>query len=550
MESLGDLERRLPAELHHHALGLLVVDYVHDILEGQRLEVQAIGGVVVGGDRLRVAVDHDGLVAQLAHLLHGMHAAVVELDPLPDAVRPAAQDDDRFLVGDGQSLVLFLVGGVEVGRVGLELGRAGVDGFVGGDDAFCDAPLPDLQFAGAQEPADVIVAEAEPLGLPQFFAGKPTQAPLAGERLEMVLGLHDLAQLLQKPLVDERDGEDGLQSHPPPVGFQDEVVALGRGDGDEVQEGLVVVGDLRPHVEFPRAHRFLEGLFEGAADGHVLAHALHVRGQSGIGQRELLEGPARRLHHHVVDGGLETGGCLAGDVVGDLVQRVAHGQLGGDLGDGEAGGLGGQSRGARYPRVHLDDHQFVRLGGVGELDVGSPRLHADGADDVEGSVAQPLVLHVGEGLLGRDRDGVACVHAHGIDVLDGAHDDHVVFEVAHDLEFELLPPDHALLEQHLMGGGRVDTRLHDGVELLVVGSHPSPVPPEREAGTDDQREVQPVAERRAGLGHALHHGALGYAQTDGGHGLAELVAGFGAVDGRVVGPDELHPVLLERTVLG
>ena len=60
------------------------------------------------------------------------------------------------------------------------------------------------------------------------------------------------------------------------------------------------------------------------------------------------------------------------------------------------------------------------------------------------ALAQALVLDVGEGLLGRHGDGVAGVDAHGIDVLDGADDDHVVLEVAHDLQLELLPADDAL----------------------------------------------------------------------------------------------------------
>ena len=41
---------------------------------------------------------------------------------------------------------------------------------------------------------------------------------------------------------------------------------------------------------------------------------------------ELLEGPARDLGDHVVDGRLEAGRRLAGDVVGDLVERVADGE--------------------------------------------------------------------------------------------------------------------------------------------------------------------------------------------------------------------------------
>src|SRR4029453_15365165 len=83
-----------------------------------------------------------------------------------------------------------------------------------------------------------------------------------------------------------------------------------------------------------------------------------------------------------------------------------------------------------------------------------PRLRPDLADDGDGRVAHHLVLLVGERLGGRHGDGVARVHAHGIDVLDGADDDHVVGEVAHDLELELLPPDHRLLDEHA-GDGRL-----------------------------------------------------------------------------------------------
>ena len=59
----------------------------HHVLERQRLEVQPIGGVVVGRDRLRVAVDHHRLEAFLAEREGGVTAAVVELDALADPVR-------------------------------------------------------------------------------------------------------------------------------------------------------------------------------------------------------------------------------------------------------------------------------------------------------------------------------------------------------------------------------------------------------------------------------------------------------------------------------
>ena len=74
-------------------------DDLEHVLERQRLEVQAVGGVVVGRDGLRIAVDHDGLVAVLAQRQRRVHAAVVELDALPDAVRAAAQHHDLPAVG-------------------------------------------------------------------------------------------------------------------------------------------------------------------------------------------------------------------------------------------------------------------------------------------------------------------------------------------------------------------------------------------------------------------------------------------------------------------
>ena len=88
------LERRLSAELDDDAERLLLLHDVEDVFQGQRLEVQTVGGVVVGRDRLGVAVDHDRFHAQLAEREGGVHAAVVELDALADPVRARAEDDD------------------------------------------------------------------------------------------------------------------------------------------------------------------------------------------------------------------------------------------------------------------------------------------------------------------------------------------------------------------------------------------------------------------------------------------------------------------------
>ena len=70
------------------------LDDRHHVLERQRLEVEPVGRVVVGRDRLGIAVDHHRLEALFAEREGRVTAAVVELDALADPVRPAAEDDD------------------------------------------------------------------------------------------------------------------------------------------------------------------------------------------------------------------------------------------------------------------------------------------------------------------------------------------------------------------------------------------------------------------------------------------------------------------------
>src|SRR5262249_12025591 len=107
-----------------------------------------------------VRVDHDRLEPSIAQRERCLAATVIELDPLPDAVRAAAENHDaRLAFFRGAGLVFSpvvnapgadvrdgrLIRRVVIRRVRLELRRAGIDQLEDGLDA---QPLPPAAYLG------------------------------------------------------------------------------------------------------------------------------------------------------------------------------------------------------------------------------------------------------------------------------------------------------------------------------------------------------------------------------------------------------------------
>jgi len=366
------------------------MDHLQHVFQGERLEVQAIGGVVVGGHGLRIAVDHDGLVAVLAHGQRRVHAAVVELDALADAVRSATQHHDLVALGR-LCLALLLVGGVHIGGGGGELRGAGVDTLVHRTHAELVAPVAQHALAHADQMGQTAIGEALALELVHDRLVQAVDA--LGTHLffqrDQFLDLH------QEPGVDLGQTVHLLHAHAGAEGIAHVPQALGARHAQLLAQA--VHGVLRRGIEnfietilagFQTTQCLLQRFLEGAADGHHLAHRFHLGGQTRIGLGEFLEGETRHLGDHVVDGRLERGrGGAAGDVVLQFVQGVPHGQLGRHLGDGEAGGLGGQGGGTRHARIHLDDDHAAVFRIDGELHVGTAGVDADLAQHRQRGVA-------------------------------------------------------------------------------------------------------------------------------------------------------------------
>src|SRR5690554_4682264 len=550
-QATGQFQRGLATVLHNDALRFFDVDDFQHVFQGDRLEVQPVGGIVVGRHGLRVAVDHDGFVTVFTHGQGRVHTAVVEFDALADTVG-AATDHHDLLAVRRLRLALFLVSGVHVGGVGGKLSCTGIYPLVHRANAQVVAQLAQADFGNAQQLGQAGVGEALAL---QAEQGGLVDIGLAGGFqgllfFDQVFNLHQVPGVhlgMTEHFVDGHAGAEGITDVPGTLGAgyvqlpdQDFTGAFG------LQLVQLLVKTLRAH--FQTTQGFLHGFLEGTTNRHHLTHRLHLGSQAGVGLGELLEGEARNLGNHVVDAGLERGrGYAAGNFVLQLIKGVSDGQLGRDLGNRETGGLGSQRGGTGYPRVHLDHDHTAGVRIDAELYVGAAGFHTDLTQHRQGGVPHDLVFLVGQGLGRGNSDGVTGVHAHGVEVLDGADDDAVVVLVANDFHLILFPADQGLVDQQLVGRRQVQTPGADFFELILVVGDTAAGAAHGEGGTNDAREAD-VFGRGPGFGHGVNDGGARALKADFPHGLVKTVTVFGFVDGVGVGADHFHTVLFQNPV--
>ena len=259
---------------------------------------------------------------------------------------------------------------------------------------------------------------------------------------ELELDLDDLLDLHQKPGVDLGQRKHLVHAHAQGKSIADVPDALGAGRAQLFFKHFAVLRLLvhAVHADFQAAQGFLKGLLEGATHGHHFANRLHLRRQARISGGKFFKRKTRNLGDDVIDAGFKASRrSAAGDVVAQFVERVADSQFGRDLGDRETRGLGGQGRRTRNAWVHLDHHHAAVHRVDRELHIRATRINADFTQHSQGSIAQDLVFLVSQRLRRCHRDGVAGVHAHGVQVFDRADDDAVVGLVAHDFHLVLFP---------------------------------------------------------------------------------------------------------------
>ena len=479
-----------------------------------------------------------------------MYAAVVKLDTLADPVRAATQHHDLVTVGR-RSFALFIVGGVHVGGVGRKLGGTGIHPLVDRQNVVLVAQLAHLAFRHAQQLTQTRIGKTLALEDTQEFRCQRQHAAFH----HLLFELDDLFDLHQEPGVNLGQLEDTFHGETGPECVTDVPNPLRTGVLQFVTntgEAFRILG-IDHRIEASLAslqttQRLVQRLLEVTTDGHHFTDRLHLSGQTVIGTGKLFEVETWHLGDHIVDRRLERRrGLAAGDVVHQLIQGVPDGQLGRDLGDRETGGLGGQCRGAGYPRIHLDDDHTAILRVDTKLDVGAAGFHADFTQYRHGGVTHQLVFLVGQCLSRSNRDGVAGVHTHGVEVFDGADDDAVIVTIPHHFHLVLFPADQGFIDQQFLGRREIQTTFADFDELFRVVGDTTARTTHGEGGADDTGESNLLL-NFPGFVHVMGDTGTRTLQTDAAHGNIETTAVFGLVDGIGGSTDHLYAELGQHAV--
>ena len=311
----------------------------------------------------------------------------------------------------GAQLVLLVVGGVVVGRRRLELGRARVDQLVDGRD-------PAALAVGAH-----LAPRAGRRSRPSWWSEKPVALRVAQQRRRSAASSVGRTRAARPrgrrwPCICSRNhgsmrvwlctALDGPARAAAPR--RTRKIRSGPGCARPRRSVVVVERRLRAPPSCRSRSRSgpvsrLRSAFWNASRNvrpmaMRLADALHLRRRArGCASGNFSKLKRGTFVDHVVDRRLEAGLRLPRDVVGELVERVADGQLGGDLRDREPGGLAGERRRARHARVHLDhDHAAVRRGSRANWMLLPPVSTPISRITRDRGVAHHLVLAVGQRL--------------------------------------------------------------------------------------------------------------------------------------------------------
>ena len=375
------------------------------------------------------------------------------------------------------------------------------------------------------------------------------------ERLlrELTLNIGDMLQLMDEPLVhlcDARDIVHGQLAAAQHLRHDKDPLIVDEGKLF-FQAFIIPVGKTfqieTVHADLEGTSRLEDSPLKTAVNGHDLARRLHLRAERMVRIDELIERPARELHHAVVNGRLKARLRLLRYRVDDLIQRIADGDLRRHLGNRVARCLRRECRGTADARVHLDDVVLIALRIERVLCVAAA-LNAELADDPQTGTAQHLILVVGQGLRGRNNDTVSRMDTDRVKILHTADGNAVVVPVTDDFELDLLPSRDTALDEHLPDHGVVQPLDDDGDEFFLILSNAAARTSHGIGRANDDRVADRVGKIHSCV-DILDNQALGDWLPEFLHCLLKALTILRLLDGIERRAEELHTVLRQDALL-
>ena len=550
LKSASKLDWSLATKGNNDAFWLLNLNDIHDVFKGQRLEIQTVRGVVVRRDGLWVAVDHDGLIALLAKSVGSMYAAVVKLNALANTVRTCRENHNAWLfclnVLCGIALlvrdVVVLRGCAKLTSTGiyrLDL-WANTQHFPYSADNVC---------LSAGKVCKLLIREAQLLGSKHVIGGETRKSQL----LDAFLGVDDACHTVQIPRIDASHIVDALNAPVSAQSLSNVENTLWRWLADQLVKVLLVkdivaVSAQTSAILLQGTKCLLQSFLKGSAHSHSLADRLHTGGQNAAGALELDKGKTRNLDHTVVDRRLKGSRSCLGDVVGNLVKRVTNRKERSHLCNGESGCLGSKRGRTTDARIHLNDNDAAVSWVDRKLNVRAAAGNTYTLENSDGVVAEVLELFIGKRLSWSNGNGVSCVDAHWIEVLDGADNNTVTCGIAHDLHLNFFPALNGLLYQYLVLWRKQEALLNNLYELFWGVRNAAARTAKGEAWTDDHR-VSQLGNDTLGVFHGVSDVCTSNLQANVLDCLAKELAVLTGTNGLQVATDDLDVVLVKNACL-
>ena len=193
--------------------------------------------------------------------------------------------------------------------------------------------------------------------------------------------INDFADPRQKPRVKFGDGKNFIIAQPMAHRLRNRAHPIRRLQTDRAHNrsffgcpfdlNLIKTGE----TGFHRCQRFLQRFMNRAADCHRFSDRFHRCGQRRLRTGKFLKGKTWNFGYNVIDCRLKACRRYAGDIIVQLVKRIANRQFGGNFCNRKPGCFRGQRRRARHARVHFNHHHAAIFGIDRPLHVRAASLH-------------------------------------------------------------------------------------------------------------------------------------------------------------------------------